>query len=279
VNVAVTGGTGFVGRHVVAEFERRGVSATLVCRMQSRLAPPLASHTVVGFDLKSPPADAFRQMREPDVLVHLAWAGLPHYESLHHFEEELPTQYRFLKGLVEAGLKNVVIAGTCLEYGMQSGPLREELEDRPNNPYALAKHTLRLQLLQLQRVRAFNLTWARLFYMFGEGQSQKSLFAQLRSAVERGERTFNMSGGEQLRDFLPVTLVAQHLVSFALTPGDYGVVNVCSGTPVSVRRLVERWIQENGWSITPNLGHFPYPDYEPMAFWGDRRKLDRCLKT
>jgi hypothetical protein len=41
---------------------------------------------------------------------------------------------------------------------------------------------------------------------------------------------------------------------------------------------VERWIAENGWSIELNRGHYPYPDYEPMAFWGDRRKLDRCLQ-
>jgi dTDP-6-deoxy-L-talose 4-dehydrogenase (NAD+) len=26
-----------------------------------------------------------------------------------------------------------------------------------------------------------------------------------------------------------------------------------------------------------NLGHYPYPDYEPMAFWGNRRRLDQIL--
>jgi dTDP-6-deoxy-L-talose 4-dehydrogenase (NAD+) len=44
-----------------------------------------------------------------------------------------------------------------------------------------------------------------------------------------------------------------------------------------VRRLVEQWIERNGWSIDLELGRYPYPDYEPMAFWGDRRKLDTCL--
>jgi dTDP-6-deoxy-L-talose 4-dehydrogenase (NAD+) len=47
--------------------------------------------------------------------------------------------------------------------------------------------------------------------------------------------------------------------------------------PVSVRRLVERWIDENRWPIRMNLGHYPYPDHEPMAFWGDATKLSRCL--
>jgi hypothetical protein len=54
-------------------------------------------------------------------------------------------------------------------------------------------------------------------------------------------------------------------------------VNVCSGQPVSVRAQVERWIAERGWRIAPALGRYPYPDHEPMAFWGDPRKLHRQL--
>ncbi|MDA8230317.1 MAG: hypothetical protein M0006_03170 [Magnetospirillum sp.] len=87
-----------------------------------------------------------------------------------------------------------------------------------------------------------------------------------------------MSGGEQLRDYLPVTEAARHLADLAMARADIGIVNICSGRPVSVRRLVEGWIAEKGWTITPNFGHYPYPDHEPMAFWGDGRKLASCGK-
>ncbi len=33
-------------------------------------------------------------------------------------------------------------------------------------------------------------------------------------------------------------------------------------------RLVERRIAERGASIRLNRGRYPYPDYEPLAFWG-----------
>ncbi|HOP41549.1 MAG TPA: hypothetical protein PLI53_10955, partial [Geobacteraceae bacterium] len=60
-------------------------------------------------------------------------------------------------------------------------------------------------------------------------------------------------------------------------PAFHGIVNACSGNPVSVRRLVEERITARGSSIRLNLGYYPYPDYEPMAFWGDTRKLSRLL--
>jgi len=55
---------------------------------------------------------------------------------------------------------------------------------------------------------------------------------------------------------------------------DIGIINICSGEPVSIRKLVERWLHENNWKIELNLGHYPYPDYEPMAFWGDSSRID-----
>ena len=279
MNVAVTGASGFIGRHVLIELERRSVVGTMVLRPSSDATLSLAKHTVARMDLQNPPPNAFEMIGSPDALIHLAWDGLPNYRSRHHFEQELPAQYRFLRGLVESGLKNLVVAGTCFEYGMQSGPLREDMETRPTNPYGFAKDALRRQIEYLKSDQSFTLTWARLFYLYGDEQAENSLLPQLKGAVARGDKVFNMSGGEQLRDYLPVTEAAKCLVSLAMGNRDNGIVNICSGKPISVRKLVEDWIKENDWPIKLNLGHYPYPDYEPMAFWGERQKLDRCLES
>ncbi|ODU04708.1 MAG: epimerase [Thiobacillus sp. SCN 63-1177] len=270
MKVAVTGATGFIGRHVVAELAKHAVTVVAVVRPSSTKTLALPVGNVVSLDLHDAPANAFEIMGCPDVLIHLAWDGLPNYRSLHHFELELPAQYRFLKGLIESGLQNLVVVGTCFEYGMQFAP-------SPSNPYGFAKDALRSELEYLRKTHPFHLTWARLFYLYGEGQAENSLLPQLRQAVERGDPAFNMSGGEQLRDYLPVDEAARHLVSLALAKQDVGAVNVCSGAPISVRRLVEGWIKENGWAIRLNLGYYPYPDYEPMAFWGDSTKLSTLI--
>lgn len=278
MKVAVTGASGFVGRHVVAALKARGIAPTTTLRPGASKPLWFSDLEVVRLDISKPPAEPFAALGCPDVLLHLAWGGLPNYRSRHHVEQELPAHYRFLRDMVSGGLRTLLVTGTCLEYGMQSGALAEGLDAQPANPYAVAKDSLRRELEQLCVVRPFHLTWARLFYLFGEGQNAASLLPQLMQAVAGGAAGFDMSGGEQLRDYLPVAQAARHLVSLALAQRPLGVVNVCSGQPVSVRAMVERWIEENDWSIRLNLGKYPYPDYEPMAFWGDPGKLEQCLE-
>jgi nucleoside-diphosphate-sugar epimerase len=269
MRVAVTGGRGFVGRHVVDELARRGVEVIATMRPGSAPdAKAAANVRWVPLDIANAGDNAFTALGEPDVLLHLAWGGLPNYKALSHIETELPLQYRFLSSLVRGKLPALVSVGTCLEYGQQSGALAADLETRPETPYGFAKDSLRKQLEFLKAVRPFKLTWARLFYIYGEGQAKNSLYPLLKAAAATGQRRFPMSGGEQLRDYLSVAEVARKLADLALGDADSGPCNVCSGTPVSVRRMVETWIRENGWDMEPVYGELPYPNYEPMAFWG-----------
>jgi nucleoside-diphosphate-sugar epimerase len=278
MEIAVTGASGFIGRYVLAELARQKVKVVAVTRDANHLSGFGIAGRVVEMDLAAPGADCFDRLGRPDVLIHLAWDGLPNYKSLHHFETELPWQFRFLKTVVEAGLPSLLVTGTCFEYGMQSGALSEDLLTQPANSYGYAKDALRRQLEFLKGVKPFNLTWARLFYMYGEGQPVTSLYPKLREAVLRGDTVFNMSGGEQLRDYLPADVVARQIVQLAIAGDDIGKINICSGIPISVRSLVEKWLRENNWKIELNFGYYPYPDYEPMAFWGDRRRLESQLE-
>jgi len=277
LKIAVTGASGFIGRYVLAELERHQVEIVATTRRVERLANSARTARIVEMDITRPEKDCFNRLGRPDVLIHLAWDGLPNYMSLHHFETELPRHFFFLKSMLEAGLPSLLVTGTCFEYGMQSGPLSEDLVALPNNPYGYAKNALRQQLEFLKTAKPFALTWARLFYMYGEGQPKGSLYSQMEDAVMRGDELFNMSGGEQLRDYLPIGEVARLIAILATNHSNSGCVNVCAGKPISVRKLVEGWLKEKNWNIGLNLGHYPYPTYEPMAFWGDRHRLDAIL--
>jgi nucleoside-diphosphate-sugar epimerase len=279
MKIAVTGASGFVGRHLLQVLaESSDIEVVAVSRQASGVwMPPGVRH--VAIDLAAAPSDAFAMLGRPDALIHLAWSGLPNYQSRHHFETHLAEQYRFLERLVTSGLSTLVCAGTCFEYGMQSGELVESLPPDPRNPYGFAKDALRRELEFLATDTGVKLTWARLFYMYGEGQAAGALYSQFMAAGARGDAEFRMSGGEQLRDYLPVEDVARYLSVLAHTGSAGGIVNVCSGRPTSVRSLVEGWRKVLGVPMKLALGHFPYPSYEPMAFWGSNAKLLRLTEA
>lgn len=278
----VTGATGFVGRHVVPALRARGVDvvATAIEADASHCAW-LAGSDYRPYDL----ADAiggdnlFERFGHPDVLVHLAWEGLPRYRERFHFESNLPRHYAFIKNLVEHGLADVTVTGTCFEYGMAEGCLTEDLPSRPDNAYALAKDTLRKFLLELRRDAPFSLKWPRLFYLYGPGQSPRTLLAQLDHALDTNQPVFNMSKGEQERDYLPIESAAGWLARIACQRAVDGVINCCSGRPIRVKELVIQHLAQRNRTIELNLGYYPYPDFEPMRFWGSTAKLDAIPST
>lgn len=278
MRIALSGATGFLGSYVLRELLARKLDVVLLVRDSGRLPSLPSSVEVLSHDLKCPKDGLFERLGRPDQLLHLAWGNLPHYQATTHFEVELPLHFDFLRRLVEEGLQKLQVTGTCLEYGGQAGELSECHAVDPHTPYGFAKDALRRQLEFLQKSYDFQLTWSRLFYMYGEGQSPRAIYSLLRAAAEAQQPSFPMSGGEQLRDFLPVERVAEILCDLCDCPRNVGIVNVCSGQPRSIRALVEMWMRDNDWDMELGLGHYPYPSYEPMAFWGARQKLSETLK-
>jgi nucleoside-diphosphate-sugar epimerase len=280
MNILVTGATGFIGRHVVPLCLQAGHSVTVIMRHKSALSAFGWSKDVrvIEADIYQLESAWLDQIEQQTCLLHLAWQDLPNYQQDFHIKRNLPADYAFIHRLVEIGIKRVVITGTCFEYGNQEGCLNELTEALPENNYALAKNELRKQLVELQKTLPFKLIWARLFYMYGDGQSSSSLLSQLQLAVDRGDDVFNMSGGEQLRDYLPVTAVAEYLQKLVESHENDGIVNVCSGQAISVKQLVEAYLEQHNLTMSLNLGFYPYSKQEPMAFWGDNTKLLTWLK-
>jgi nucleoside-diphosphate-sugar epimerase len=277
MRVAITGASGFVGRYVLQELQSRNLDIVVASRSSSSLVFKHARTKVVTVDIAEKPADPFEKLGSPDVLIHLAWDGLPNYQSAGHVEKELPAQQRFLKACLTAGLKRLIVTGTCFEYGQVSGQVSENMPASPCTQYGIAKNALNEYLKGLKSEYPFQLAWMRLFYLYGHRQSKNSLYSLLIDAIKTGKTALDMSGGEQVRDFLPIEEAARLLTDVALLASDVGVVNLCSGVPIKVRELVETWISGMNSPIAMNLGRIPYVETEPMSFWGDRTKLNTLL--
>lgn len=287
--ILVTGATGFIGGYVVRRLLDEGcrVIATSANPRHAAAQPWFGEVEYIPLDLSKldTGTDYFQRLGRPDRMIHLAWEGLPNYRSAFHLEQNLPRHEALLANVLANGLRDLTVTGTCLEYGMQEGCLSEHLPTRPGNPYAQAKDRLRQFLEGRQAAspqahggESFGLKWIRLFYMYGKGQNPNSLFSQLDEALRNGDKVFNMSKGEQERDYLPVEKVAEIIVRIARQQATTGIINCCSGKPVTVRSMVEDYLRQKGKTMELNLGFYPYPDYEPFRFWGDPAKLKTILE-
>lgn len=282
MKVLVTGATGFIGNYVVSELLKKNVEVITTSNVKGDDKKINLPNDVgyIEFDLNEnyeQKGNLFDYFQKPDKLIHLAWEGLPNYNEMFHIEKNLFANYFFLKKLIEGGLKDITVSGTCLEYGMQEGCLVETMNCIPENPYAVSKDSLRKFLEQLQKKAGFSFKWVRLFYIFGKGQSEKSLYSMLEAAIQKEAKEFDMSAGDQVRDFLPVEKVAEILAEISLQNKVKGIINCCSGKPVTVKEFVENYFAQRGKEIKLNRGVYPYPDYEPFAFWGDSTKLGSII--
>src|SRR5277367_579709 len=167
--ILVTGATGFIGDYVIKYLLNKNyqVIATSLSESNARKKDWFEAVTYISFDLKDIDANEnyYSFFQQPDLLIHLAWEGLPNYKSEFHTEKNLPLQSAFLKNLITKGLKDITVTGTCVEYGMQEGCLNENIQVHPTNPYSIAKNRLREYLEQLQKHNLFSLKWVRLFYL------------------------------------------------------------------------------------------------------------------
>ncbi len=279
--IIITGGAGFIGSKICAKLVAEGYQVHAWDRGDSTLDLFSAGQSVAYRQIDIYDEAAVRSaLKETGAseMIHLAWGGLPNYMSCHHIDTELVQQIRFIRTAIENGIDRLTQTGTCFEYGAKDGELDESMECHPTNPYGYAKHALQRYVEFLTQEFSFSYRWLRLFYMYGEGQGAKSLYTLLRQAYERGDASFDMSAGHQIRDFLPIQEVIDHVVALHAADIEDGIYNVCSGKPISVRQLVEDWIADWDYDVHLNLGRYPVPSYEPLAFWGNNSKAEAALK-
>ena len=279
-HILITGASGFIGSHVLKHLLANYSSNTFHVITRKR------STTLLGSSLDRPNVKVYEcdldkievaLAKTPpiDYLVHLAWENVSHYRDISHVTTHLQTQLSFLKKTIAFGVKNFTLSGTCFEYGLKNGQLNEELTPDPITPYGIGKDFLRRYLFLIPEI---SIKWLRIFYLYGPGQSASSLIPQLEDSIRQNKASFDLSPGDQLRDYLYIEKLAAYISGLAFIEGRE-IVNCCCGSPISVRSLVESHLEQNfhDHSIHLNFGKLPYNPSEPMAFWGDNNKMKKLL--
>ena len=247
--VLLTGATGFVGRQVLRALAERGCRVRLVVRAgsENRLSQTLSIESMIATpNIWSEDVAWWAEAcRGVEIVIYCAWYAEPgHYLQSPKNSECLAGTLRLAEGASAAPVRRFVGVGTCFEYDLDRGLLGIDAPLKPTTAYAEAKAAVFGALSQQLPANGIEFVWCRLFYLYGEGEDERRLVPYLHARLRAGEPA-ELTSGTQIRDYLDVREAGRMIVDAALGT-DKGPVNICSGTPLTVRALAEQIADQYG---------------------------------
>ncbi len=243
--IVVTGGAGFLGRHLMAALEARGYSHAATFRSRD-------------YDLTRE-ADVGRMLSDlrPEVILHLASVvggiGANRRYPGTYFFKNLLMGTLLMEHARRAGVKRFLSIGTICSYPKFTPvPFREEelwhgYPEETNAPYGLAKKMLLVQSQAYRQEFGYDAANVLLVNLYGPGdnfdpETSHVIPALIRKCVEASENkspTIGVWGtGNATREFLYVEDAAAGIVAAAERLRDSEPVNLGSGVEISIRDLV-----------------------------------------
>ncbi len=214
LHVLVTGGSGFIGRHVVDRLLGAGHRVTVADHYEHGDA---AVGMVTG-DLCDPSTRSAALTPELDAVVHLA-AATSVLGSIERPSEVHRTNVEMTAGLLELsqqrGVGTFVLASTNAVVGdVGSGTITEALPLRPLTPYGGTKAAAEMLVSGYAGAYGLRAPAVRLTNVYGAGMAHKDSFVpRLLRAAARGDGVEIYGDGEQRRDLVHVTDAARALVA------------------------------------------------------------------
>ena len=283
--VLVTGGSGFIGSHLVKSLLEAGARVAVTVRYGNlvkniRLANCWNCIHVIEADLRNRGALQAVRRYDPEVVFHLA-AYQDVGQSFAQVEECFDVNAKGTANLLDAceDAARFVYVSTSEVYGRQSSiPLSETMQPNPGSPYAVTKYAAETFCRMKQHIsKPGSMVILRPFNAFGPYQSTKAIIPELILRCLRSEPVATTQG-EQTREFNFVTNLVDGMILAAGHPDPLdGPMNLAGGEVISIRDLVLRIAQLTNSRSSVAIGALPYRPNEIWRMRGDATRACREL--
>ena len=273
--ILVTGGNGYLGRFLVEALKKQKANVFIL----DKNVITSENTFQVDITIKEEVKEAINKI-QPEIIVHLA-AILNRERNFDNFElsnniNHLGT-YNLLEALKNIPYQNFIFTSTSEIYGDNKAPFHEQQLPDAASPYSLTKVYSENLINTFSKLYDKKFTILRLFNFFGKNMPAAFFIPQLIESLKTKE-SFDMTKGEQIRDFLYVDDVVSALILSAKQAEPKNeTFNVCSNTGVSLKELVKTIQKVLQSDCKISFGALPYRNNEVWNMVGDNSKIQRAL--
>jgi len=245
MKIIITGGAGFIGKHLVNYLLDKGNVITIFDNFSNSEENSMGYFIkngvkVINGDIRKF-EEILKETENQDILIHLA-AKISVSESILNPSETFEVNVDGTKNVLEAckrsNIKKVIIASSAAVYG-ESVPkikLKENTKTNPISPYGKSK------LVMEQEIRKNNINCIilRFFNIFGIGQTSEyaGVITKFIEMISTNKPLEIFGDGMQTRDFVSINDVVESIYD-AIKNGKNGTYNIASGKAITINELAE----------------------------------------
>lgn len=273
MKIAITGANGYIGSALVKSCLDKGYT-TIAVDIDNTYIDKRAGFKKI--DIFNALENLYEAFDKPDVLIHLAWRnGFVHNDPVHI--SDLYKHYQFLEAMIKNGVKYISVMGSMHEIGYYEGVIDENTPCNPMSLYGIGKNALRQSLECLVKDKDVYLHWLRGYYIVGNDERSNSVFGKIIRAYNEGKKEFPLNSGKNKYDFISLDKLCEQIIAASTQNKINGIINICSGKPVSLGERIEQFIRENNLGIKLDYGVFPDRPYDSPIVYGDNKRIVEIL--
>lgn len=246
MTVLITGGGGFIGTYLARALADEHVQVRVMHRAHESLerSKHLTPQTEQVVADVTDDAAIRRALKGVETVYHLAGFGSPgssHTDDLEILRVNVSGTCTVLREAAAADVRRVVFASSASVYGDSlESPKTESMPTLPKSVYAASKTAAEDLCLVFHSQRGLDTRILRFFNVYGAGQAPNMVIPRFIDLLGRGKPVTLFGDGAQIRDFVHVhDVVAALKMAGTVQTIDAPVLNIGSGSPTSIREIVE----------------------------------------
>jgi nucleoside-diphosphate-sugar epimerase len=281
--ILITGGGGYLGSKLAEAIYKLDIKLSLLDISFNDLSEKLIAN---NSNIKKYPVDITDKSglkkaceeADPDIIFHFC-ALLNRERDFNYFDKlykvNVQGTLNLLESLRSIDYKGFYYSSSSEVYGTGNpGPFREEQIPFPASPYSLTKLIAENLIQTYSEIHQRPYTILRIFNFFGPDMPENFFLSQLMATLKRDE-VFEMTGGEQIRDFLPISELIAAILSISMSGKNNGeTINICSGKAVKLKELALKIACKLNKEHLLKIGALPYRENEIWRMVGDNKKVN-----